>query len=102
MSGRKRKADSFSVTFTWANGITGEPEHEITLTGKQWDALYARCLQLTRRGAEVLASLQVEHIDLEDLTPEKVSGARLFYDEKDLVHWCNRGGDDGEHLPGSV
>ena len=95
-SARRRQLDSRPfVTFGWANSATGEPEHEITLTGEQWDALYMQCLQLTRRGAAVLAGLQVEHIDLVDLTPEKVDGAKLFFNAADLIEYVN---EEGERL----
>jgi len=54
-----------------------------------------QCLQLTRRGAAVLAGLQVEHIDLVDLTPEKVDGAKLFFNAADLIEYVN---EEGERL----
>jgi len=94
MGDRKRGVDGFSVTFGWADSATGEPEHEITLTGEQWDKVYMRCLQTTRRGATVLAGLQIEHIDLDDLTPEKVGGAKLFYDTQELIDYVNTKGED--------
>ena len=93
-SARRRQLDSRPfVTFGWANSATGEPEHEITLTGEQWDRVAAFCLQLTNRGARVLEGLQIEHLDLDDLTPEKVDGAKLFFSTADLVEWCNQEGE---------
>jgi len=93
--GKQQKLDSRPfVTFGWADDATGEPEHEITLSGGLLDKLYMQCLQLTRRGAKVLEGLQVEHLDLDDLTPEKVDGAKLFFNTADLVKWCNQKGEE--------
>jgi len=93
-SARRRQLDSRPfVTFGWADDAADEPEHEITLSGELWDRLHMHCLQLTRRGAQVLEGLQVECLDLDSLTPEKVDGAKLFFSTADLVEWCNQEGE---------
>jgi len=89
-----RVDDGFRVTFTLLDA-DGKVCSEMTLTGEQWDRIYARLLRLTPSGLDELANLHVETMPVGDLTPEKVNhGGKLFLDGiEEVIAWCNRDGE---------
>jgi hypothetical protein len=78
------------VTFTLLDE-NDEVCSEVTFTGAQWDRIYSRLMRLTPEGMEKLANLHVEHIPVDELTPERVNhGGKLFLEGiPELLAWCN-------------
>jgi hypothetical protein len=68
----------------------------MTLTGEEWDRIYARLLRLTKSGLNEIAKLHVETVPVGELTPEKVNhGGRIFLNGiEEVIAYANRKGQE--------
>ena len=85
--------DGFRVTFGWAEDANSEPKQEVAFTGEELNTLIAYCMQLTKRGVQLLGGRKLPRNRINDLAPEKVEGSKLFWGSLERTEWCNRQGE---------